>query len=231
MVPEFDLGQVEDLVDQGQQVVARGVDRGGILHLLRGQVLSPFSESRRERISMLFSGVRSSCDMLARNSRLVRRSARTARPSPPAPAWPARSRGSCALPRGSVRRAAAPSLPAPRWSAAAPPAAPSAAPRRRSDARLLFQSPVRLLELLLLVLQLLRQRLGLLQQLLSAHVRGEGVQDDADALRELVEERQVGVAEPVEGSQLDRPRTSPSNSTGSTAMLGGAASPDPSSPS
>ena len=68
---------------------------------------------------------------------------------------------------------------------------------------LLLQLLVGLLQLLLLALQLLGQRLGLLQQLLGAHVGLDGVEHDADGLGELVQEGQVGVAEAVEGGQLD----------------------------
>ena len=47
------------------------------------------------------------------------------------------------------------------------------------------------------------QRLALLQQLFGPHGRRDGVQHDADALRELIEERQVDVAELLERGQLD----------------------------
>ncbi len=53
------------------------------------------------------------------------------------------------------------------------------------------------------LLKLLGQRLALLQQLFGAHGGGNRVQHDADALRELVQERQVDVGEMAEGSQLD----------------------------
>ena len=53
------------------------------------------------------------------------------------------------------------------------------------------------------LLQLLGQRLALLQQLLGPHGGRDGVQHDADALRELIEERQVDVAELLERGQLD----------------------------
>ena len=63
-------------------------------------------------------------------------------------------------------------------------------------------------------LQLLGQRLGLLQQLFRSHGGGDGVQHDADRFGELIEEGQVDVAEVVEGRQLDdrfapRLRTAP----------------------
>ena len=73
----------------------------------------------------------------------------------------------------------------------------------RSDRACCFEALVLLLQLLLLVLQLLRERLRLLEQLLGAHVGAERVEHDADALGELVEERQVGLAERLEAGQLD----------------------------
>ena len=66
----FDLRQVENVVDERQQVVAGRVDRLGELHLLPERLPSLFWQSWSDRISRLFSGVRSSCDMLARNSDL-----------------------------------------------------------------------------------------------------------------------------------------------------------------
>ena len=67
----LDLRQVEDVVDQHQQVVARRVDRLRELDLPAASGCRPGScDSWSERISRLFSGVRSSCDMLARNSDL-----------------------------------------------------------------------------------------------------------------------------------------------------------------
>ena len=67
----LDLRQVEDVVDQHQQVVARRVDRLRELDLLAASgCRRGFLHSWSERISRLLSGVRSSCDMLARNSDL-----------------------------------------------------------------------------------------------------------------------------------------------------------------
>ena len=51
------------------------------------------------------------------------------------------------------------------------------------------------LQLLRLALQLLRQLLRLEQQLLGPHVREDRVQDDADRLGELVEERLLDLGE------------------------------------
>src|SRR5262249_6516327 len=67
--------------------------------------------------------------------------------------------------------------------------------------RLLFQPAVRLLKLLLLVLKFQGERLGLLEKLLGPHVRRERVEDDADALRELVKEGEVDLAEAIERRQ------------------------------
>jgi hypothetical protein len=68
--------------------------------------------------------------------------------------------------------------------------------------RLVFQLGVGLLELFLLALEFLGERLGLLQQVLGTHVRLDRVQHDADRLGQLVEERLVRRAEPVEAGQL-----------------------------
>ena len=58
-------------------------------------------------------------------------------------------------------------------------------------------------QLFLLDLELLRQRLRLLEQLLGAGGGGDGVQDDADAFRQLIEEGEVGGVKAVERGQLD----------------------------
>ena len=50
---------------------------------------------------------------------------------------------------------------------------------------------VGLLQLFLLALEFLGQRLGLLEQILGSHVRFDGVQHDADRLGELVQKRLV----------------------------------------
>jgi hypothetical protein len=63
----LDLRQIEDVVDQLEQIAARGMDRLGVLDLLGTEVPVAFSASMRDRMSRLLSGVRSSWDMLARN--------------------------------------------------------------------------------------------------------------------------------------------------------------------
>ena len=61
---------------------------------------------------------------------------------------------------------------------------------------------VGLLQLLLLALELLGQRLGLLEEVLSAHVGFNGIEHDADAFGQLIQERLVGGAEFVERGQF-----------------------------
>jgi len=100
---------------------------------------------------------------------------------------------------------------------------------------LLLQRGVAALELLLpdgqflrLALQLLGQGLGLLQQLLRPHVRADHVLSTTPIrLGELVEEDLVDGAERIERGQLDHRFHHASNSTGSTMMFSGGASPRP----
>ena len=69
---------------------------------------------------------------------------------------------------------------------------------------LLLGQQVRLfLQLGVGLLKLLGQRLALFQQLLRAHGGRNRVQHDADALRELIQKRQVHVGEVAERGQLD----------------------------
>ena len=65
-----------------------------------------------------------------------------------------------------------------------------------------FQLLVGLLQFFLPALQLGGERLRLLQQVFRARVRFDRVQHDADALRELIEERLVGRIELLERRQL-----------------------------
>jgi hypothetical protein len=62
---------------------------------------------------------------------------------------------------------------------------------------------VRVLQLGLPHLELRGQLLGLLQQILRAHRRFDRIEHDADRLRELFEERQVGGRERMQSRQLD----------------------------
>ena len=66
-----------------------------------------------------------------------------------------------------------------------------------------FQPLVGFGELLLLALQLLGQRLRLLEQLLGAHAGNDRVEHDADRFAELIEEGELDVGEAVEGRELD----------------------------
>ena len=63
---------------------------------------------------------------------------------------------------------------------------------------LFAQLLVGLLQFLLLALQFLGQRLRLLEQIFRARVGLDGVEHDADRFRQLIEERLMGRAEPVE---------------------------------
>ena len=65
-----------------------------------------------------------------------------------------------------------------------------------------FQLLIGLLQFLLPALQFLRKRLRLFEQILGSGVRFDGVDDDADALRELIQERFVRSAEPRKRCQF-----------------------------
>jgi len=73
----------------------------------------------------------------------------------------------------------------------------------RQQLGLFLQFLVGLLQLLLPAAQLLGERLRLRQQILRAHVRFDGIDHDADTFHQLLEERLVGMAEPLERSQFD----------------------------
>ena len=69
--PRLDLGQVEDAVEQLSSSLPEAVDDARVLAPASSVMLSSgLSSSCWARISRLFSGVRSSCDMLAMNSDL-----------------------------------------------------------------------------------------------------------------------------------------------------------------
>ena len=125
---------------------------------------------------MLLSGVRSSCDMLARNSDLY-----------------LEVRASSAAFSSSAWRACSISLFFLSTSAFC------------SASCLAFWAScfVGLLQLLLLGLQFGGQLLRLLQQTFGAHRRFDGVEHDADAFGELRQERQVGLRERSQRGQLD----------------------------
>ena len=70
-------------------------------------------------------------------------------------------------------------------------------------AGLLLQPLVGLGQRLLLGLEALGERLRLLEQLLGPHVGFDGVEHDADALRQLLQEGEPDLVELVEGRQLE----------------------------
>ena len=128
---------------------------------LQVRLPSGFFESWSDRMSRLLSGVRSSCDMFARNSDLY-----------------FEVKASCSA-----------------FSS-------SALPRLLhllvlvlhldvlvgEEARLLLQLLVGVLQLFLLALELRGERLRLPEQVLGPHIGLDGVDHDADALGELIEE-------------------------------------------
>ena len=154
-----------------------------------------FSASCWPRIRIEFSGVRSSCDMLARNSDLYFEVS-----------------ASSAAFSSSARRACSTSLFLRSTSTFC--SASCCAFERQ-----LF---VGLLQLGLPRLQLDRQLLRLLQQVLGPHRRFDRVEDDADRLRELLEEREVRGGERAAATDSSMTAfVSPSKSTGSTTMFCG----------
>ena len=136
---------------------------------------SGFSDSWSERMSRLLSGVRSSCDMLARNSDLYFEVS-----------------ASCLAFSSSAWRACSTSVFL----------LLDLLVLVGQQAGLLLQLLIGLLQLLLARLQLLGQRLRLLEQVLRAHVGLDRVEHDADALGQLVEERLVRRVEALERRQL-----------------------------
>ena len=137
---------------------------------------SGLSSSCWARIKRLFSGVRSSCDMLAMNSDLY---------FDETASWPAFS---------STRRLDSSTS----WffcSASMFCSASSLAWRS--------QVLVGLAQLFLLRAELFGQRLGLLEQRLGERAAFDRAEDEADALGDRVEERLMGDAERREGRELD----------------------------
>ena len=160
----FNLREVEDVVDERQQVGAGRVDVLGEVDLLRRQVTAGLSASCWPRMRIELSGVRSSCDMFARNSDLYFEVS-----------------ASSAAFSSSARRACSTSLFFRSTSTFC------------SASCFAFEREllVGLLQLGLPRLQLDGQLLRLLQQVLGPHRGLDGVEHDADRLGELFEERQV----------------------------------------
>ena len=161
---------------------------------------SGFSSSCWARINRLFSGVRSSWDMLAMNSDLYFEETAS---------W---------LTFSSIRRLGGLDLEVLLLRHEV---------LLREQPGLTGKVLVRPAQLLLLGAQLLGLGLGLLQQRLGEHSGLDRVQDDADALGDRVEEGLVGEAERGERGELDHRAQRPSNRTGRTMMLSGTASPSP----
>ena len=143
---------------------------------LADRLPSGFLHSWSDRISRLLSGVRSSCDMLARNSDLYLDVS-----------------ASCSAFSSSAWRACSTSwfLRSTSWFWCA------------SSRALSPQLLVGLLQLLLARAEFLGQRLRLLEQVLGARVRLDGVDHDADRLGQLVEEGLVHRVEALQRRQLE----------------------------
>ncbi|HEV7159368.1 MAG TPA: hypothetical protein VGN38_13505 [Caulobacteraceae bacterium] len=75
--------------------------------------------------------------------------------------------------------------------------------RLAQRSRLLFEPVVGLGQLALLRLQFAGQQLRLFQQSLGAHVGPDGREDDTDRFHQLIQERALGFVELAEGGQLD----------------------------
>ena len=72
----------------------------------------------------------------------------------------------------------------------------------REELGLFAQLLIGLLQFELLALQLLREGLGLLQQILSSGIGLDRIKDDADTFRQLIEERVVRGTKAIERRQL-----------------------------
>src|SRR5579863_9611713 len=154
---------------------------------LEVRFLSEFSDNMRARISRLLRGVRSSWLMLARNSLLYLEVS-----------------ASCLAFSSSAFFACSTS----RFLASTSEAKNREVEQAKKailgfhfgllfgeQLRFLLQFFVGGLQLQLLALELFGKRLALLQELLGPHGRGDGVQHDADGLRELIQKCQVNIAE------------------------------------
>ena len=75
----LDLGEIQDVVDQREQVVPRLQDVADVFGLFFVKLAEHALVSTSEKPMIALSGVRSSCDMLARNSLLLRFAASSSR--------------------------------------------------------------------------------------------------------------------------------------------------------
>ena len=210
-LPGLDLGEIEDVVDQPEQLRAGVVDRVRELDLLVGQVaVDVVAEQLREdqqrvqRRPQLVRHVREELGLVARRERellrlLLQRLARVldlgVLDLDPAVLLLELLRALLEL---LVRLLELLLLGLQQLL--------RGAERRRLRLELGVRAPQLVLlrlQLLRLALQVLGQRLRLEQQLLGARVRVDRVQDDPDRLRELVEERLLDLGERRERGQLD----------------------------
>ena len=164
----LDLREVQDVVDQREEVLAGGVDRLGELGLLAGQV--PIGVSREL--------VRQDQEAVERRPELVRHVRQELRLV---------LRGERQLPRLLLEREAG--------LLDLLVLALDVDVALRQERRLLLELLVGLPQLLLLGLELAGEGLRLLQQVLGARVALDGLEHDADRLRQLVEQRLVRGAE------------------------------------
>ena len=210
-LPGLDLREVEDVVDQPEQLGARVVDRVRELDLLVGQVAARVvaeqlrqDQQRVERRPQLVRHVREELGLVARRERELLRLLLQRLPRlldlgvldlDPAVLLLELLRALLEL---LVRLLQLLLLGLQQLL--------GRAQRRRLRLELGVRAPQLVLlrlQLLGLALQVLRQRLRLEQQLLGARVRVDRVQDDADRLRELVEERLLDLGERRERGELD----------------------------
>ncbi len=200
IVPDSILDKIQNVVDQRQQVGARRVD--GLREArpaCRCRLPSVFSDSTFDRISRLLSGVRSSCDMLARNSDLYFEVSASCSAFSSSACLACSTSEFLLLHFGVLLQPAVGLfLPAPRSSSAALPAGSSAVPPTPGATGLpspVFSPPPALSSSVSVW--------DCFEQLLGPHTRRDGVQHDADTFRQLIEERGESSVEPLERGQLD----------------------------
>ena len=197
----LDLGQVEDVVDEREQVVAGRVDRLGELDLLGVQVA----------VAVLGQHPRQDQQRVQRRAQLVAHVGQEL-------GLVLRAQGELG---GLLLEARAGELDLGVLDL-------DVAVLLLEHERLVLQLVVGLAQLVRLLLELLRQRLRLGQQLLGAHVGQDRVDDHADGVGELVQEGQVDLAEAAAATPSSMtPSTCSSNMTGRTTRSRGVASPRP----
>ncbi len=174
--PGFDLGKVEDLVDEREEIRARLMNGARVLDLPRGEVLVPVvdelpreDEQAVQRRAKLVRHVREELRLVAgRQGQLLGLLLEL-------------------LPRELDLAVLALDL----------------ALLGGELTGLLLELLVRLLQLLLLGLELVGHALGFTEQLVGAHRRLDGGDDDAEALHQLLQERELRVTEALERRELE----------------------------